>query len=679
MADAQQVANAPTTSSTPSTIPWRAAPVDRQAAHAMRLWLMGEERDVVSPPARTAPAGSGAPDVSLPDWCEYIQSAAIQEIPLREAALRDLYRRTDSVLLRGAILRAIKLDPAFKSRQAMFMRRYGFYANWFNRVLYSTGQAVQGNVQSALQLGADAVTDSFRPRGADPLARKAFDLTRRAQALRRQPVRDEKKLRKLEQAVDRTLAQSDLERARWAMDQADFDAAAFYARQAALRLPDWKKALRIERQALDEAAAARRHAMASGQVGYPDRTPPVDPSRPELLRAILLGGEALENADLHPNEALVAETLKELPPPGRGRATMMQTWPKRIARATDAPFDQRRWLRAMSDSDAQNPDARLDRARWRRRGQIWKYIFWGPDPTPERLHRTTGWFVKSWQALRNVGLFYLAEVVSRTGQAMLSPPTPPEELLDAQAAWLREASDPITPDARRIALDLAEQYGAMGRYASARDLLQQFDAADAKRLKKLNRAEARQALRIAEMTPPGRQRDRLTARAFALAPQVAQKERAKRPPTPENNREPILLRVDWDTLQQWTGQPLPCGLPGHTAWFDGEIDNGEISRAGLEIEPIVAKDEVTVRYPVLYGERILIHEETMGIESMLPAMRRWIEMVVGQRTDAAATVERLDRLPIPFRIEGGVGPSGLDLAPKLLPLDPPAEEDGLYR
>ena len=100
----------------------------------------------------------------------------------------------------------------------------------------------------------------------------------------------------MEKAVDHALALTDLERAEWSLNSGDASAARFYATQATLSHPGWRKAENLVKRAEAEVARQRRRALASAQVGYPDRSPRVDLAALPLLRGLLAGSQT-ENGD----------------------------------------------------------------------------------------------------------------------------------------------------------------------------------------------------------------------------------------------------------------------------------------------------------------------------------------------------------------------------------------------
>lgn len=649
--------------------------VDQHAAALLRGWLSQTEEPAAGP---AAGAALPAPADSLDGWRQYIQSLREPSPEEREKKLRALYSENKSPLLRGVILRAIMEEPAFRSNQALFIRRYGFYANWFNRVMYSVAQVVQGNIQVVFQLFVDGVNDLIPSPEADPLTRRAYDMMRRAEAADGRGG-DPEKLNKLEKAVSRALAESDMENARWAMHVDDPEAAAFYARQAGETVPGFKAADEMATKADAEAARHRREALASSQVGYPDRKPSFDPASPELLRAILAGKD-LKAYRPKPDETLVVEVLKTLPKPAEGRATMMRRWIPFLRERSEAPPYHRLWLTAFVSSPAQNLDERLIRALSQRRGQIWKFIFLGPEKPRQRVYKAASWVSQSLEAMQNIGIFYVFELVSRTGQAVWAPPVPKEEVLDAQAAWLKATPDARGKESQELGKDLAKSYVNEKRFEDARRTLTTVGSLDGARAKKIDRAEARWLLQMARTQPEGPERKATLDRIHKLAPETSTDKAANKLAHPKPRKiPPQILALEWKTVVQWTGMPMPYGIPGKKEWFDGKLENGEITSRGPQFERKDEKSPVTVRYSVAFPDGDKSFEATLTLDKLPPRIRHWFELASSQSKEAAEIIRQLSRLPVPFAVEGGAGPSGVDLYPELLPMQSKPGEIDLYK
>ena len=657
----------------------KTALADREAADLMRSWLGRAEAPLSSarPLAQVSPA-------SIVDWRQYVNIQTEKRPEEREKKLRALYGKTHSPFLRGVILRAIAEDPAFRSRQALFIRRYGFYANWFNRFVYSGVQVFRGNVQAVLQLGVDAVHDLVTSNEAGPLDRRAYDMARRAETMKAQEGKgiDPEKLKKLERGVDKAMAEADLERANWAMSVGDPEAAVFYAQQAGVLLPGSKKVMALQHKAEAGVARILREGLASSQVGYPDRQPPVDSASAELLRRMLVGGEELKKAAAGEKEKLIVDAVRGLPKPGAGRSTMMRPWGELLeTEGRRAPGYQRRWLTATMNTPGSNPDERLREARAGRRGQLWKYIFIGPERPREQVYKTASVLSATWNALQNIGLFYVFEVFARTGQSAIAPPVPVEELLDAQKAWLNGVPDPRSKEARKVGQSLAKTYLQTQRYDDARSVLKTVGAFEAKPERKINRAEASRLLELAKAMPEGPERKGVLDRVRTLAPNSAISKRAdKFAQAHPKKKNPQAFTLDWTTLQRWIGAPLPSGIPGLAAWFDGNPANGEVmSQVGPVFERKDEKSPVVIRYPVMFPDGRRVHEVQVPLAALPEKIRLWFELASSQQREATETIRQLKRLPIPFEIQGGAGISGVDLEPKLLPLQTKPGEVELYR
>lgn len=647
--------------------------LDRAAGEEARAWLAG----------RPAPASAAAPSAApstdpLADWRAYRAALAIPSATAREQALRAIYKRTRSAMLRGVILRAITENPEFQSRQALFIRRYGVYANWFNRLVYSANRVVQGNLQALAQLTVEGLNDAFGHSETDPTQRRAYDLMRRAQeqGARRSP-EDQAEFAKLERAVLRALAQSDLDLAQYLLKAGDPEGASFYAAQAHELRPEWGKAESVRLKADADVARLRRDQIASTQVGYPDR--PVTQASPELLRGILTG-KTPRPETLPESERLVASAIRSLPPPTAGQATMTRPW-REMLQHNPTPNDySQRWLSAVATDPQTSIDQRLAEARATRRSGTLRYIFIGPERPREQVYKTATWFTTAWSALQNVGVFYVFEVMGRTGRAIWAPPVPAEEVIDAQAAWLRQAPDLKSKESRKIAESLYKAYLEQGRYDDARRVLTTTGQLDPGRADKINKAEAGGLLDTARALPAGAERQAVIERIQKLAPgSGAARKAAKIIEDEKKHAELRTLNLNWDAMTRWTGAKPPCGLPGEAAWFDGSLANGEAAPEGLTFEHRDGDADLTVRYPVNYPGEQRVFQVRHEFKRLPASIRQWFELSANQDTAARQTIKQLHRLPIPFAVEGDAGASGVDVYPKLLPIQSKPGEIELYR
>jgi hypothetical protein len=656
-----------------------AAPLDIHTAELLRCYLLDAPLPSLEPSRVQASPSARTVD----QWRRFME---IQRFPesqpdtVRERALHSLYGESESPLLRSRILETIAGDPRFQSRQAEFIRQYGFYANGINRVFYSLGRIVQGKLEAIVQLGVDAVFGLTASGRADARTRVAYQ--KYAAALAGAPSVTEterEKLATLKGEVDRALGEEDMERARWALKTEHPEAAAFYARQAELILPEKTKARKLRERAEADAARALREGVASRQVGYPDRTPPIRLTDPELLRGVLL--DEIARLDLvASDDRMLAEALRALERGDEGdgpegQATRLRAWAPLMERYPTAPEEQREWAAATMGGAIGNPDMRLAQARQRRRGQLTRYIFLGPETPRRQAYKTASWGAQSLQAMQNVGLFYVFEVVARAVSSLWKPPIPEAESLDARAAWLRQA--PPLPDAERraVAASLARDYRAGGRYEDTREVLGSVGALTEKEAKALDRAEARRLARWAEKTASPEERQALIDRIRDLDPEIADDVKIR-----EARVTPRQWRLGWDVVQRWAGEPLPCGLPGSPAWFDGRVENGEASPEGLFLEePRTAGGPLRVEYRVTLPGEVRLFEGTADWETLPTALKGWLEVTHRQDRAAQDTIRRLHRLPFPFALEGDAGASGVDVSPKLLPIEDPSAPLELYR
>jgi hypothetical protein len=642
----------------------------------LRDWLLTGPAGIDDDPA-SATWTAAPPDAS---WIQYVQGTRYTAPDAREKALRALYRQSGDPLLRGVIQRAIAEDPNLLSRQARFIRHYGFYANWFNRTFYTAGRLVQGNLSAGVQYIVETIADLFRASEANPYDRQALDMMHRASALGILSAKDRARLGALEQRVHRAEAAEDLDRARWALEEGLPDAAYEYAGSALILRPVWRPALRLQAQADHDRAEALRRGLASTQVGFPDRVPRVDPADPALVRASLTTA-TLENGDSE-DEAALWTRLRAASRPGQGAGSieLPRGWTETLdVHASGEGSGLRLWAEALLDNPHLNPDLRLRRAQARQRGHVARYIFLGPESKREKVFKAASWAAQTYDAMSRVGFFYVFEVLGRSFQSLVAAPVPPGEVLDAQAAWLRAAPRPLTEEAKEITGDWARACLREGRFDDARRLFDQAGLMSQKLKREIDRAEGRFWARMAEDAPAGPMRRNALARAAALNPKAARtleikwaKEAKKTLPPP------APLRLDWDVLRAWSRNPLPAGLPGDPVWFDGQPANGEVTARGMEWAPLPGGKQARLTYQVQFPKEMRIHQATVDPQSLPPAVAGAMKLAQDQQEQARRTIHDLERLPVPFEVEGGLGASGVDLYPKLLPMNLPQGRAELY-
>lgn len=655
-----------------------------ETAHAetIRDWMLGR------------PGDSETDDY----WNQYLATTAEADPKVREKALRDLLDEPIHDSLRQVILLEIVSDLTFQSRRARFLRRYGFYARWFNRLTFTTNRVLQGNLQSVLQPPIDLVFDLIGRPEATPAERRYLRLQRQLiDQGRASP--DAESLERLQRKIDGARAELDIERGRWALDNRDPGLAGFYAIAALTLAPENKRAERLRIEAAQAEARRRRRGVASVQVGYPDADPPVEQSSPALLRAILSRNRnelvrlvshrvqagpipsysrsilpGLEQPEgeifLFPGDAFLAWMITTLPDEGGETLMDMRQWASELSVLEEIPESKTAWLGSMLANPKVNPDLRLARAQSTRRGSMTRFIALGPDTTRARAYQITSRTARLWQSISGIGILYGFEVLYRAGVVAFSPPPPAEEMYDSAASFLRLA--PRHSDSPEIARWLGRQYVRDGRYQDARAVMERFGMLGVEANQKLYRKEGRRLLTLAESYPPGSPaRETALKRVSAIAPGTRVSRTAlKKLHKPIPKGEPIVIKSSWAGIERWTGEPAPAGLPGEAAWFDATPSNGEIASAGFEIEAARSGAEnITVRYPVMSEGQLRISQTEVRLDSLPPRTSGWIRFSLDATERNQREVLRLGRHGIPYEIGGGLGPGGVDLFPRLLPIE----------
>jgi hypothetical protein len=673
----------------------------------IRRWLLGDLRPAEAPERfsgtetdPTLQAGNRDP------WLEYLSLPEGMAPGDREQALRDLLDEPISGQLRTLILLDISSDLSFQSRRAAFIRRYGFYANWFNRVTYATSRAVQGNLQGVGQAVVDTVFEGFGVRQVTPAERRIYKLLRDLEREGRGTRKDQKRMASLESKIGKAMAEADLERAEFALEQGNPDLARFYARGAQVRLPGDSRARKLENQAEADIAARRRRFLASNQVGFPDRVPPFQADPPELLRASLSRRHSdliaqLSQHDaavearrgrkrdeppagpepLDPGQEILARLLASLPDQNQAATVAMRQWADTLQEAGYAPREQTLWLQRLLQDPQHNPDLRLARAQGSRRGDIATFIFVGPESSREQAYTFASRMTTAFDALAGVGFFYVFEVFYRAGLAVFSPPPPHEEMLDAASIYI--AAAPADPSSRRVAGWLIDQYLEAGRFDRARDILERYGELDPARNTELLELEARRYYRRAAAFPEGSvEKVYFLARTVETAPtsKVAAQAKKKLAEKAQPREEAWEFEASWASIAEWFPEPLPGPFPGKPQWFDGNPATGEIVGGTLRFEGEGADPaNVLMTYAVHESGRTNYIQEWLLLEAYAPRVREWIRYQLAEANRSERQRERLGRPRIPYSVMGGVGLSGVDFYPQLREIELQPGELDLYK
>lgn len=674
----------------------------------IRRWMIG---DTVAPELPEKFAGTGEDPVlrslERDPWIRYLSVDASMPPDEREDALRDILDLPLSDSLKQLVLLDIASDVSFKSRRANFIRRYGFYANWFNRVTYATSRAVQGNVQAVGQVVVDAVFDRIASAEVTPAERRIYKLLREMEREGRGNRGDRDRMAELEERINEAFAEADLEKAEFALEQNDPDLARFYARGAGARMPGNRKATRLENEAEAEIAARRRRFLASNQVGYPDREPPFRIDPPDLLRASLSrrhsdmiaqleehdaamearfrrrGDEpaAQGNEPLDPGQEFLARLLASLPDQNQSATLAMRQWAGTLREAGYAPEEETLWLKRLLQDPQFNPDLRLARAQSSRRGHLASFVFLGPESARERAYTFASRLSSAFDALAGIGVFYVFEVFYRAGVVAFSPPPPREEMFDAAAAYIR--ASPADESSRKTAAWLIEQYLDAGRFDRARDILDRYGELDREKSEELFEMEARRLYAMGSAAPPGSpEQIYLLGRAVETAPGTRISARAAKK-LAESEAEPgesWQVEASWESIARWFNEPPPGPFPGKPQWFDDDPSNGEVTRPTFNLEGEGSRPEsVLLTYGVRENGRVEYVQEWLLLRSYPGEVAEWIGHILQQRDRVQREAQRWGRPRIPYSVVGGVGLSGVDFYPKLRPIETSADELDLYR
>ena len=650
--------------------------VDMETGRILRSWLAGEEE--VIPPCEPQHKWTGSHQRRLQHWVEYIQlsnmSRSHQDI--RDAGLRSLMKKARSSPLRAIIFKSMVENPGYKSRQARFVRKYGYYSNWFNRLVFSTNRLIQGKTIPLLQLSAASLRDSISGGSVDASLRRAYYYEARYRFEKNHNAPHPEYLKKLRDRIDHSLAEADTRRAEWHLRADDPDAALFYARQALHSEPDWNYPLKVIEQAEAKLASRLRKGLASSQFIPIDSTP-INTGESELMRK-WLARLPISEPDKGNKSGLLEGIIKDLPGPEEGRGDMMDFWPDHLSGNENSPTSHRLWVSGMLSSQTLNTGNKLQLAVSRNKSQKIKYIFLGPERPQGHLYSTASWLSRPLNSLHNIGFLYVFEMLGRMVRISLVDAPAEEELVDIMAAWLKEENRPYDKHTRSIAVELTGYYLHLNRYQAARDMLHKHDLLTADERVNIDRKEYNWLSDRLETETDASRREPLIARLKSLDMSRYTRQQDTNIEVAENDCREWFL--GWDMVMQVTRHRLPAWLPGKSEWFDEDISNGEVTMSGLKLRTL-SDDETKLicEYPVLDGERTVTYSTRIPKNDLHPRLLKWMNLSDAQMRYADDAVTRSRKPRVPFELSASVGLTGMDFYPRLMPIEKfGIEDDALF-
>jgi hypothetical protein len=652
--------------------PQAAAPLELETAHLLRAWLLGQKDYLVNPLENSGKDSH----VRLRHWGEFIRLQNLPDPGQREAGMRTLMDESQSRQLKAVILKSIADNPEYKSRQARFIQKYGFYSNWFNRIVFSANRLVQGKVVSLLQLVVDGIHDVASGGRVDSTTRRTYYYENQYRSESRLDHPDPKHLSRLRKKIEHSLAKVDYEQAVWHLKSEEPDVALFYAHQALHLDPEWGKPLKIVDRAEAELGNQLREGLTSSQFSAAKNSFE-DPAEQALARK-WLARESTEIFNADTGHGLLGAVIRDLPAPEKGRGDMMQSWPNHLVEYENAPDSQRFWMAELLSCRTMNLDNRLQMAVSRNRYQKLKYIFLGPNHPGGHLYKTSSWLSQSLDALHNIGFLYLFEMLGRMVKVTLADMPAEDQLIDIMADWLKEQNKPHDDRALSISGELSGYYMNLNRYQSARDLLREFGLITSKKEAKIDRKEYDW---LSGQLDPGSEDPRnqvILARLKELDPVRFENHPVK--PEDEVGKEVRKWSLDWDMIRQITRTQLPAQLPGRVLWFDEQVSNGEVMMSGLELSTLPDdENQLLCEYPVMGQGRTILFSTRVRKDELHPKLLKWMYLSDEQIREADDAILRLERMGFPFELSTSAGLTGMDFYPRLLPIgDNGNEDDALF-
>lgn len=244
------------------------------------------------------------------------------------------------------------------------------------------------------------------------------------------------------------------------------------------------------------------------------------------------------------------------------------------------------------------------------------------------------------------------------------------DVVDAGARYLRKY--PKSPRSREIAAQLAELSRKAGDYDRTEEYLAEAGVADPAAMAKLRNKQAAVLYEKAKASTDIFEKRRLLQELMEKhgeAPVVqksAGKELAKIPPGLAADSILLLSKM----LKKDPSVATGLGVPA--AWVDGQKSNGELAEEGLCIHPSAKIFE----YKIAGEETYRAGGLPAGNLEPLLAAARLLQANYLSATEGQAITRRQK---LPFAIDGNVGGSGVDMAPKIVPVPDNPQDKQRFR
>lgn len=240
-----------------------------------------------------------------------------------------------------------------------------------------------------------------------------------------------------------------------------------------------------------------------------------------------------------------------------------------------------------------------------------------------------------------------------------------DAVVDAGAQYIRRY--PQSPRSKQIAAQLAQLSKKAGDFKKSESFLEESGTGTPEELAKLKENQAVKLFETAKQSQDFLEKRRLLTELtekFAetnIVKKSVAAEIAKIPPSIGNDSVVIVRKalVSQPDILRYLGIPME--------WADDKRSNQELGDEGISINPTAGNVEFSLRGENGFRQVPLPEQGREWILSNALQIRQNYEIATGSK-------DAVYRQKIPFAIDGGVGSSGVDVAPQVIPHPTTADE-----
>lgn len=632
----------------------------QQLAHAFWQAHQREQATRDTHTLRTSDAIQYLYNQTLSDREEFL---AAQEVAAANARDKDLRTR---------ILMSLLTDEIYELNTVEGQNRFNKFTRVFNRASSSLSQLVMLQPQAAVQLVWDGIYSIRKARPTTDRERKMIFLARNF--LKKHPNAPEsEEVRQLHEKLKGKLIADEANRGKiagkLALTRGKFESAEFHLEKAAVLAPADEETSTLLHQARRLRIRQEDELVLGMMVVEQEMPASVERGLQEACEALLTGDRQKLLAvrsqvrELWDSSDYAVAALTEAA--GQHNQALQQL--HALVQTNAAGPGTRAAARLLANVDY-NLDANFEQHLKTFADQQRKFVLTGNRSGEDAAYALGNATIQSaGQAATGVPLLVGLDAAVRAVTEKFRTQVDVTDVVDAGARYLRKY--PSSSRSRIIASQLAELSRKAGDYDRTEDYLAEAGVANPEAMAKLRDKKAaalyEQAKAASDLFEKRKLLQELISK-YGEAPVVqksATKELSRIPPGLARDSIVLMLKM----LKKDPNIPRTLGLA--PTWIDGKKSNGELAEEGLCIHPSAG----TFEYKIAGEETYRVAGLPRGNLDSLLAAAQLLQSAYMNTTEAEAITRRQK---LPFAIDGSVGGSGVDMAPKIVPVpDNPHDKD----